>query len=159
MPRPEIWCLTGLIELSNVKASTIKKTNPSANIGVGSALIASLTGVPLGASVALDANYTVTCDSISPEKLVWAAQYQLVKAKPVVKAEARVPTSIRYLDLYPDYTYAMGAVLGDEKEEAFELDLADVGEGEGEGEGAEGELDETYWKLYSKAEERVKSRS
>lgn len=153
IPRPEIWCLTGLIELSDVTASTVNRTNPSASFGVSSALVGSLTGVPVGASVDIDSNYTVTCDSFSPENLVWAAQYQLVTAKPVVKATEGLPTSINYLDLYPDYTYAKGAVLGDRKEEAFELDLADVDEGEN----AEGELEEKYWKVYSTGEERMKS--
>ena len=154
-PKPKIWCLTGLIELNDVTALTVTKTNPSANTGISSALIGSLTGVPVGGSVNVDKNYTATCESKNPGKMVWAAQYQLVKVKPVVKKTTPgSQTPINYVDMYPDQTYAKGAVLGDGKEEAFELELADVAVQGGRVEGA---LDEEYWNVYSAGERMIKS--
>lgn len=154
-PTPKIWCLTGLIELNDVTALTVTKTSPSASTGISSALIGSLTGVPVGGSVNVDKNYTVTCESKNPGNMVWAAQYQLVKVKPVVKkAEPGSRTPINYVDMYPDHTYAKGAMLGDGKEEAFELELADVAD---QGVKVEVALDEKYWNVYSTGERRMKS--
>ncbi|ERF73257.1 hypothetical protein EPUS_03089 [Endocarpon pusillum Z07020] len=164
---PKIWCLTGLIELNDVTVLTVTKTNPSASAGVSSEL-GSMMGLPVSCSFNFDKNYAVTCSSKTPGKMVWAAQYQLVKVKPVVKdSTPGSQTAINYLDMYPDYTYSEGRRglfqamndkrdhKMDDKEEGFELELADVANQKGGK--VERAVDEKYWKVYYAVEEKMKS--
>jgi hypothetical protein len=153
-PKPEIWCLTGLFELSGVTAATVMKKNPSAGFGISSALVAALSGVPIGGSIEIGQNFTVICDNKYPGKGVWAAQYQLINSRPVLRVESDEDPPMNYVELYPDYTYAKGRVLGDEdgEDDAFELEVEPVGDEDIDVDS----FDDEYWKAYREAEETTK---
>jgi len=152
--KPQIWCLTGLFELSDVTAATVVKKNPSVSFGITSALVAALSGVPIGGSIEIGRDFTVTCDTKSPGKGVWAAQYQLVNSRPVLRVEQDEDPPLNYVELYPDYTYAKGRVLGDDDEEddAFELEVEPFGDEDADVDS----FDDEYWKAYYEAEETTK---
>jgi hypothetical protein len=159
-PSPEIWCLTGLFEMSGVTAATVIRKNPSATIGVSSALIGAISGVPIGGSIEIGKDFTVTCDNKYPGSATWAAQYQLINSRPVLRVDTKEDLPINYVEVYPDYTYAKGAVLGggdpDDQEEAFMLEVED----EDEDEEIDVDIfDEEYWKAYGEAEELTKERN
>jgi hypothetical protein len=153
-PKPEIWCLTGLFELSDVTAATVVNKNPSVSFGISSALVAALSGVPIGGSIEIGQNFTVTCDNKYPGKGVWAAQYQLINSRPVLRVESDEDPPMNYVELYPDYTYAEGRVLGDEdgEDDAFELEVEPVSD---EDINVDSFGDE-YWGAYCEADETTK---
>ncbi|KAH8749820.1 hypothetical protein BGZ57DRAFT_1010460 [Hyaloscypha finlandica] len=153
--KPEIWCLTGLFELNDVTAATVVKKNPSVSFGISSALVAALSGVPLGGSIEISQNFTITCDNKYPGKGVWAAQYQLINSRPVLRVESDEDPPMNYVELYPDYTYAEGRVLGGEdgEDDAFELEVEPVGDEDINVDSFDGE----YWEAYREAEEITKN--
>lgn len=146
---PQIWCLTGLIELNDATAATVTERNHTVNIGLSSAMAAMLSGAPVGASIELGNNTTIKCELKWPGTSVWAAQYQLIRTRATLIVEDDETPPINYVTLYPDYTYAKGRVLGDddEEEDAFLLEPS------AESCGVDC-FNEEYWKLYAEAEER-----
>lgn len=152
---PQIWCLTGLIELSAVTAATFTKKTPSAKFGISSALVGALTSVPIGGSICLDRNFDARYDSYDPDKLVWAAQFQLVNAKRVLKTKGSQPPPINYLELYPDWTYSSGKVLagGDGHNMAFEVEMED----EYATIISEDEWSAEYWQTFEKTQANIKT--
>lgn len=153
-PKPEIWCLTGLFELSDVTAATVVKKNPSVSFGISSALVAALSGVPIGGSIEIGQSFTVTCDNKYPGKGVWAAQYQLINSRPVLRVESDEDPPMNYVELYPDYTYAKGRVLGskDDEGDAFELEVEPAGYEDID----VNSFDDEYWEAYREAEETTR---
>ncbi|KAI9155462.1 LOW QUALITY PROTEIN: hypothetical protein HJFPF1_08046 [Paramyrothecium foliicola] len=152
-PVPEIWCLTGLIELHDVTAVTIVKRSPSVTFGISSALVAALSAAPVGGSVEVGKDFVATCDSKNPEQGVWAAQFQLIDARPALRMDDDEAHPVNFIELYPDYTYAGGGVLGDEDaDNALELEVEDIDDRDT----AVDEFDEEYWEAYRHADKITK---
>ena len=147
--KPQIWCLTGLFALSRVTATTVSRHNPAASVGISSAVVAACTSVPIGASIEVSREFSAKWDGFDSDKLVWAAQYQLINMCPVVKVADDKTAPINYLELYPDYTYSSGHVLaGDEDEDdAFELEVED----EFATDTLELDWNQDYWQAFSEA--------
>jgi len=150
---PAIWCLTGLWELSNVTLSTVVRNNPSATLGISSALVGALSGMPIGASVDIGRDFSVRCERKESGSGVWAAQYQLINTRPalVVGDEDGETPPINYVTLYPDYTFAGGGHLGgddDEGDDALELEVREEG---GDMDASVDDFDDEYWEAYREA--------
>lgn len=153
-PQPQIWCLTGLIELSNATVATVVIRNPAVSVGISSVILA-LAGVPIGGNVTVGTETKVTCDAKWPDASVWAAQYQLINTRRALQI-AQDASPINYMMLVPDFTYAPGQVLGgkDETMNALQLEVLPVEDVDEEEEEAlhVDSFDGEYWNVYLSAE-------
>jgi hypothetical protein len=156
-PRPEIWCLTGLIELTDVTVATVSRKSHSVNLNISAAVVAALSGgtVPVGATIELGHEATVSYDGTYPGTNVWAAQYQLIDSLPTLRTEGDEVPPINYLEVYPDYTYSSGKVLGDGDgvDDAFVLEVEAVDD---EALRVD-DFDDEYWAAYREAEKITKT--
>lgn len=152
---PQIWCLTGLFELSGVTATTATRHSPTASVGISSAIVTACTGVPVGGSVELGRDFSAKWDGFDPDTLIWAAQYQLVNLKPVMRTTGEEASPVNYVELYPDYTFAPGQVLADDgdRDDAFALELED----EFAPDANEQKWGETYWQDFEKAKKETEN--
>ncbi|KAL2817046.1 hypothetical protein BDW59DRAFT_175586 [Aspergillus cavernicola] len=151
--KPEIWCLTGFYEFENAKSCVVSKKNPSVSVGIDSAAVAALCGAPVGCSVDVGTSSTITSVSEYPGKFIWAAQFQLITARYQRTKNGKCTTiSPNEIKLYPDSTYSLGDVLGDEDEpNVAGLEMQTVSTSGPPQE----DIDEAYWKAFEKAEERI----
>ncbi|PCG98689.1 Protein of unknown function DUF4267 [Penicillium occitanis (nom. inval.)] len=79
--RPKIWFLTGLYLLSDARTIVRKSSSSSIDVGLSSAIVGALSGVPVGGSVSLGQGDTWEMTLGMEEEHVWAAQYRLIDAK------------------------------------------------------------------------------
>ncbi|KAH1313456.1 hypothetical protein KXX33_001492 [Aspergillus fumigatus] len=151
--KPEIWCLTGFYELENAKSCVVHKKSPSIRVGIDSAAVAAICGAPVGCSVDVGASSTITSVSEHPGKFIWAAQFQLLTARYTCTRNCK-PTTISpsEIQLYPDTSYSIGVLLGDEDEtDVAGLEMQTVSKSGP----PQDDLDEAYWEAYDKAEQRI----
>lgn len=79
--RPKIWFLTGLYILSDARTIVRKSSSSSVDVGLSSAIVGALSGVPVGGSVSFGKGDAWEMTMGMEEEHVWAAQYRLVDAK------------------------------------------------------------------------------
>lgn len=79
--RPKIWFLTGLYLLSDARTIVRKSSSSSIDVGLSSAIVGALSGVPVGGSVSLGQGDAWEMSMGMEEEHVWAAQYRLIDAK------------------------------------------------------------------------------
>lgn len=79
--RPKIWFLTGLYLLSDARTIVRKSSSSSIDVGLSSAIVGALSGVPVGGSVSLGQGDAWEMTLGMEEEHVWAAQYRLIDAK------------------------------------------------------------------------------
>ncbi|KAJ6022063.1 hypothetical protein N7540_007567 [Penicillium herquei] len=100
--RPKVWLLTGLYLLEGARTVVSRGSSSKVSVGVSSAIIGAVSGVPLGGSVSLGVGSTWEMAMQVAEPHVWAAQYRLVDAR-FIKAgkgeDVKLPVS---MGLYRD---------------------------------------------------------
>ncbi|EEA20084.1 conserved hypothetical protein [Talaromyces marneffei ATCC 18224] len=79
--RPKIWFLTGLYLLSGARTIVRKSSSTHIDVGLSSAIVGALGGVPIGGSVSLGQGDMWEMTMGMEEEHVWAAQYRLIDAK------------------------------------------------------------------------------
>jgi hypothetical protein len=77
--KPYIWFLTGIYVLDDARTFASSTREPEVSAGISSATVTALTGVPLGGSIEISHNVTLSTDMIVNGNFVWAAQYQRLK--------------------------------------------------------------------------------
>lgn len=78
---PKIWLLTGIYRLENVHVCEVSSKEPVASVNISAEAVAALTGIPVGGSVNLGHSARLKVSVKWPNTLVWAAQYQRVRAR------------------------------------------------------------------------------
>lgn len=86
--RPKIWFLTGLYRLSGARTIVRKSSSTHIDVGLSSAIIGALSGVPIGGSVSLGQGDAWEMAMGMEEEHVWAAQYRLIDAKYIAASSA-----------------------------------------------------------------------
>lgn len=79
--RPKIWFLTGIYVLEGARTIIRKASSSAVEVGVSSAIVGALSGVPVGGSVSLGQGDTWELQMGMEEEHVWAAQYRMIDAK------------------------------------------------------------------------------
>ncbi|EED24580.1 conserved hypothetical protein [Talaromyces stipitatus ATCC 10500] len=79
--RPKIWFLTGLYILKGARTIVRKQSSSTIEVGLNSAIVGALSGVPIGGSVSLGQGDAWELQMGMEEEHVWAAQYRLIDAK------------------------------------------------------------------------------
>ncbi|ETN44333.1 uncharacterized protein HMPREF1541_10513 [Cyphellophora europaea CBS 101466] len=106
--KPKIWMLTGQYLLDDARTVSISSCEETGKVGVTSAAVGALAGVPVGGSIGLGHNSKAQVTMEMPGQNVWAARYHLVDTDFVrLKAgeEAQLPPVIA---LHPDVTSRAG---------------------------------------------------
>ncbi|RAL12124.1 uncharacterized protein BO97DRAFT_478211 [Aspergillus homomorphus CBS 101889] len=78
--RPKIWLLTGLYLLEGTRAIVSRGQSNQASVGISSAVIGALSGVPVGGSVKLGQGTSWEMTMEVEDQHVWAAQFRLLDA-------------------------------------------------------------------------------
>jgi hypothetical protein len=102
--KPKIWMLTGRYLLKDARSMVIYNHNPVGKIGICSATVAALTGVPIGGSVQLDHNSGIKARMEMPGENVWAARYHLLDTTFVKMKTGDKPSLPVSIALHPDIT-------------------------------------------------------
>lgn len=161
--KPQIWCVTGLYELEDVKALVIDGHDSSVKLAISSATVAALSGVPVGGSVTLDPKTTITAEFEMKGKNIWAAQYQRLDVQYTRIEQWRENEPPGRIQLHHDTTTLRGGVRQDTQEpnsaEVQMLGLDQAADESMEGGSGSNEWDEeqaeTYWQALAVAEERI----
>lgn len=152
--KPKVWCLTGLYEFEDVKAFESESSNPSFNASIGSALVAALSGVPIGGSVDLKAWKTIKEGTETKGPAVWAAQYQRLDVAYFRKKEsATAPSLPVQIELLADFSRPAGERRGaEEKADGVAMGLEKP---DPDNSFEEQDEEEKYWKAFDVAEKRI----
>lgn len=81
---------------------TVSSKNLNASVGVSAATIGALAGVPLGGSLKINPDTSLKMESLSPKRLVWAAQYRRIDAKYLRLRDGEMAKLPNTLSLYQD---------------------------------------------------------
>jgi hypothetical protein len=119
--KPTLWMCTGLYLLEGTKVFTVSNKKLNTSVGLSAVTISALTGVPLGGSIKISPDTTLEMESVSEERLVWAAQYRKLDAKYIRLGDGEEATLPNILSLYPDIT--SDGTLRDETEELNEVQV------------------------------------
>ncbi|KAJ5280214.1 hypothetical protein N7478_005586 [Penicillium angulare] len=127
--RPKVWMLTGLYLLEGARTVVSRGKSSKVSVGVSSAIIGAMSGVPVGGSVSLGVGETWEMAMQVAEPHVWAAQYRLVDAKFIKVGkggvdEVKLPVS---MGLYRDFMSVNTARGGGVQ--SVELGLGELKEG------------------------------
>lgn len=96
--------LTGVYILNNAKTFVLRNRNPAGNVGVSSATVAALTGVPVGGSIRLSHDSTAQAQMEMTGENVWAARYHLLGAEYVKSDGNGQPSLPNTITLHIDIT-------------------------------------------------------
>ncbi|RAO65941.1 uncharacterized protein BHQ10_001953 [Talaromyces amestolkiae] len=103
--RPKIWFLTGLYMLSDAHTIVRKSSSSSIDVGLSSAIVGALSGVPVGGSVSLGQGDAWEMAMGMEGEHVWAAQYRLLDAKYISASSSsslRKDVEVATMSLYKD---------------------------------------------------------
>jgi hypothetical protein len=81
---------------------TVSSKNLNTSVGVSAATISALAGLPLGGSIKITPDTSLKMESVSPNRLVWAAQYRKIDAKYIKLRDGEIPKLPNILSLYQD---------------------------------------------------------
>ncbi|PYH76529.1 hypothetical protein BO82DRAFT_359059 [Aspergillus uvarum CBS 121591] len=79
--RPKIWLLTGLYLLEGTRTFVSRSQSNQVSVGISSAVIGTLSSVPVGGSVKLGQGASWEIAMEVEDEHVWAAQFRLLDAK------------------------------------------------------------------------------
>ena len=111
--RPRIWMLTGQYILEDTKIIHLTSGKQQGSISTGSAAIGALTGVPVGGSISISPHVSLKVHFHTPDKLVWAAQYQMLKTSYVRTRSGDIPELPRVISIYPNKLRTGGGLRGE----------------------------------------------
>jgi hypothetical protein len=150
--KPDIWMCTGLYLLEGTRVFTVSKKSLDTSVSINSVTIAALTGIPIGGSIKISPETSLTVSSVSEEQLVWAAQYRKLDAKYIRLGDGETATLPNILTLYQDVT-SDGTLRRDDKEEMNAVQIDVGGETDEEAQEKEGDSisEEGYYERLEKA--------
>jgi hypothetical protein len=150
------------VRAGDVKALVVHGDDSSLKMGISSAAIAALSGVPVGGSVTLDPKTTIKAEFEMKGRNIWATQYQMVDVQYIRIEEWQGNMIPSRIQLHHDTTRLREGVRADNKEpNCVEAKMLDVDQGvdesmdEGSGSDEWDEKEEAYWKALKVAEERI----
>lgn len=143
---------TGLYLLEDTRVLTVSKRSLDTSVSISSATTAALTGVPIGGSIKISPETSLTVSSASEEQLVWAAQYRKLDAKYIRLRDGETATLPNILTLYQDVT-SDGPLRKDDDEEMNAVQIDVIGETDEEAQEKEGDSisEEVYYERLEKA--------
>lgn len=97
--RPKIWFLSGLYMLSDAHTIVRKSSSSTIDVGLSSAIVGALGGVPVGGSVSLGQGDAWEMAMGMEGDHVWAAQYRLLDAKYISASSSSLSSVSRNEDL------------------------------------------------------------
>ena len=117
--RPKIWMLTGQYLLEDTQIIHLTSRKQQGSISTGSLAIGALTGVPVGGSISISPDVSLKVDFRTPDKLVWAAQYQMLKTSYVRARSGDIPELPRVISIYPNKLRTGGVLRGEPDQPTF----------------------------------------
>ena len=116
--RPEIWTLTGQYLLEDTQIIHVTSRKQEGSISTGALAIGGLTGVPVGGSISISPDVSLMVELRTPDKLVRAAQYQMLKTDYVRARSGEIPELPRVISIYPK-KLSTGVVRGEADQPMF----------------------------------------